>query len=106
MDIILHYFSNEKGKQQIDKLAVMLSFVRLFSFLTNQKINAVLEQRKGRLRGLVDFEAKAMDLNFQAKAKHFKMSPLGQSHSRGLHLCKQDYGYSKLKKNLYEFLCA
>ena len=37
MAITLYYFLNKKGKQQIDRLSDMLSFVWLFSFLTNQK---------------------------------------------------------------------
>ena len=66
----------------------MLSFVRLFSFLTNQK-NAVLEPRTVRFRELVGFEAKAKDLSFEAK--NFKMCPRGrpggQGRPQGLHLC-------------------
>ena len=53
----------------------MLSFVWLFSFLTNQKNNAVLELRTEDFQELVGFEAKTKDLSCEAKTKDFKMCP-------------------------------
>ena len=44
------------------------------------KNSAVLEQRTGHFRALADFQTKAKDLTFEAKAKDFKLCP------RGLHL--------------------
>ena len=69
----------------------MLSFVWLFSFLTNKKKkkkNAVLQPRTGPFRELVGFKDKANDLSFEAQ--DFKMCsrgcPQGQGRPRGLHL--------------------
>ena len=77
LDITLYYFSNKEGKQQIDRLATMLSFVRLFFFFNQSKNNAVLEASTGPFGGLVGFEAKRKDLRFEAKtnAKDLKMCP-------------------------------
>ena len=47
----------------------------------NSKNSAVLEPRTGQFSRTWGFEARAKDLNFEAKAKDFKMCP------RGLNLC-------------------
>ena len=57
----LNYFSNKKRKQRTDRLAVMLSFVWLFSYLTNQKI-MLSSSRERNFGELVGFEAKATKL--------------------------------------------
>ena len=61
--------------------------------LNNSKNSAVLTPRTGQFSRTWGLEAKAKGLTFEAraKAKDFKMCPLGrprgQRHPRGLHLC-------------------
>ena len=57
-----HYiiFQIRKENELTDQ-KFMLSFVWLFSFLTNQKNNAVLQPRKEHFRGFVGFEAQAKE---------------------------------------------
>ena len=60
----------------------MSSFVWFFLF-NQSKTNAVLELWTRHYRGLVGFEAKDQNLNFEAK--DFKKCSRGQERPRGLH---------------------
>ena len=50
----------------------------------NSKNSAVLEPRTGQFSRTWGLEAKAKDLTFEAKAKDFKMCPLGRPRGQGL----------------------
>ena len=74
-------FSRKKNVFKIFSLAFWRSWRRnnidhdLWSIFNESKNITVLEPRTGYFRGLAGFEAKANDLNFEAKTKDFKLCP-------------------------------
>ena len=82
-------FQITKRNNELTDYPIMIFFCLFFLF-NQSKNNAVLETKTGHFRGLVDFEAKAKDLSFDANVKDLKMCPRvrprGQGRPRGLRL--------------------
>ena len=81
------------GRKQKKSLQIFRDVSGVFNGTKN---SADLEPRTGQFSRTWGFEAKAKDLEFEAKAKGLKMWPRGRPRSqgrpRGLHLCSLGLG--------------